>query len=192
MGQEFAASTPFLFFADHEPELAAKVRTGRAEFLAQFPSLAEPTARASLADPADPRTFERCRLDWSELDRHRPAWELHRDLIAMRKSDPVLRRQGADGLDGAVLGPSTFVLRWLAPDGDDRLLLVNLGTTRHFSPAPEPLLAPPAGRRWQQRWSSQDPRYGGLGTPPVEGDELNWRLPGESAVLLVPTSDAAE
>ncbi|HEU4648785.1 MAG TPA: malto-oligosyltrehalose trehalohydrolase [Gemmatimonadales bacterium] len=192
MGQEFAASTPFLFFADHEPELAAKVRTGRADFLAQFPSLAEPAVRASLPDPADPHTFERCRLDWSELDRHRAAWELHRDLIALRKSDPVLRRQGADGLDGAVLGPSAFVLRWLAPEGDDRLLLVNLGTTLHFSPAPEPLLAPPAGRRWEQHWSSQDPRYGGLGVPPVEGDELNWRLPGESAVLFVPTSDAVE
>jgi maltooligosyltrehalose trehalohydrolase len=40
-GQEFAASTPFLYFADFEPELAAAVRKGRGEFLTQFPSVAE-------------------------------------------------------------------------------------------------------------------------------------------------------
>jgi signal transduction histidine kinase len=39
-GQEFAASAPFLYFADHEPELAELVRSGRRKFLAQFPSLA--------------------------------------------------------------------------------------------------------------------------------------------------------
>jgi maltooligosyltrehalose trehalohydrolase len=191
MGQEFGATTPFLYFADHEPGLAAKVREGRAEFLAQFPSIAQPTVRSTLADPADARTFERSRLDWDELDRHRTTWELHRDLLALRRDDPVLRRQGADGFDGAVLGPAAFILRWFGPHGDDRLLLVNLGTTLHFDPAPEPLLAPPEGRRWRQRWSSQDPSYGGLGTAAVESDETNWRLPGESAVLLEPGPDAA-
>src|SRR6185312_3631444 len=34
-GQEFAASSPFLFFADHKPELAAMVREGRARFVTQ-------------------------------------------------------------------------------------------------------------------------------------------------------------
>src|SRR5205807_5039175 len=42
MGQEFACSAPFLYFADHNPELAKVVRKGRAEFLGQFPSLAAP------------------------------------------------------------------------------------------------------------------------------------------------------
>src|SRR6202012_4223191 len=44
-GQEFASSKPFLFFADHEPELARKVREGRTEFLSQFPSVSAPETR---------------------------------------------------------------------------------------------------------------------------------------------------
>src|SRR5207249_5500562 len=51
-GQEFCASSPWLFFADHTPELATLVRKGRAEFLAQFPSLATPAMVAGLPDPA--------------------------------------------------------------------------------------------------------------------------------------------
>jgi hypothetical protein len=41
-GQEFAASSPFLYFADLKGELAKQTGRGRAEFLAQFPSIATP------------------------------------------------------------------------------------------------------------------------------------------------------
>ena len=54
MGQEFAASSPFLFFADHEPALAALVRRGRAAYLAQFESVADPAMQALLDDPVLP------------------------------------------------------------------------------------------------------------------------------------------
>ena len=40
-GQEFAASTPFLYFADHTDALRDPIGQGRAEFLSQFPSVAE-------------------------------------------------------------------------------------------------------------------------------------------------------
>ena len=53
-GQEFAASSPFLYFADHVPELAAQIRQGRAEFLAQFPSLATPEMQARVRRPRRP------------------------------------------------------------------------------------------------------------------------------------------
>ena len=62
-GQEFAASTPFLYFADVGPELAEAVRKGRAEFLRQFPSFIDYEARGLVDDPSDPVTFERCKLD---------------------------------------------------------------------------------------------------------------------------------
>ena len=67
--------------------------------------------------------------------------------------------------------------------GGDRLLLVNLGKDLHLDPAPEPLLAPPAQQRWQILWSSEAPRYGGLGVLHPDTEE-NWRLPGHAAVLL--------
>src|SRR5487761_1385676 len=44
-GQEFASSSPFLFFLDSEPEQAESVARGRATFLAQFTSMASPEMR---------------------------------------------------------------------------------------------------------------------------------------------------
>jgi maltooligosyltrehalose trehalohydrolase len=186
-GQEFAASTPFVYFADHTPELAPRVRRGRAEFLSQFPSIADPVVQSSLPDPGDPQSFERCRLDLSERHKHAASYALHRDLLQLRREDTVFRHQRCGGVDGAVLGADSFVLRFFAEDGYDRLLLVNLGRNFQFTPAPEPLLAPPAGMGWTLLWSSEHPRYGGAGTPPVE-TEAGWHLLGEAAVVLFPTT----
>src|SRR5262249_2213006 len=104
-GQEFAASSPFTYFADHDPELAKLVCQGRAEFLAQFPSLAQPEVQACLPDPADPKTFEACKLDFAERERHAEAYALHRDLLRLRREEPAFRAQRPGGVDGAVLGP---------------------------------------------------------------------------------------
>ncbi|MBI3407064.1 MAG: malto-oligosyltrehalose trehalohydrolase [Planctomycetes bacterium] len=182
-GQEFAATSPFVFFADHHAELARLVAKGRRDSLAQFAELAQPETQAIFADPANPKTFERCQLDFTERERHAGTYALHRDLIALRKSDPVFRAQRRRGLDGAVLGPQAFVLRLFGDDDGDRLLIVNLGRDLHLDPAPEPLLAPQTGRPWQILWSSDDLRYGGSGTPPLESD-AGWHIPGEATVVL--------
>jgi maltooligosyltrehalose trehalohydrolase len=184
-GQEFAASSPFHYFADHNPELARLVAKGRRESLAQFPRLALPATQACLSDPADPQTFSRCKLDFDERQRHAEIYALHRDLLRLRRDDPVFRAQRPRGVDGAVLGAHAFVLRFFAEDGADRLLIVNLGRDLHFNPAPEPLLAPPEGCKWSILWSSEDIAYGGCGTAPLDGDD-NWRIPGEAAVALKP------
>jgi maltooligosyltrehalose trehalohydrolase len=184
-GQEFAASSPFLFFADHQKDLAEAVRRGRAEFLSQFHTIADPAMRACLADPHDAKTFERCKLDLSERHTHAAAYALHRDLLKLRRTDPVFGRPQPRGLDGAVLGTNAFLLRYFAEDGDDRLVLVNFGRDLELDPAPEPLLAPPEGKAWAVLWSSEDPRYGGCGTAPPETEE-GWRILGEAALVLVP------
>jgi len=184
-GQEFAASTPFLYFADHRPELSKLVAKGRGEFLCQFPSIAAEECKALLADPAAPETFERSKLRWEERQEHAWCWNLHRDLLKLRREDPVLGHQNSGTLDGATLGPEAFVLRYFAEDGQDRLLIVNLGLDLLMRPMPEPLLAPPEGRGWLVRWSSEHPAYGGCGTREVTGDD-NWVVPGHSAILLVP------
>jgi maltooligosyltrehalose trehalohydrolase len=190
-GQEFAASTPFLFFADHKPELATLVRQGRATFLSQFPSLANPEVQAGLDDPGDPRTFVKSKLDFADRERHAPIYQMHQDLLALRKGDAVFAAQRKGGMDGAVLGPEAFVLRFFDLGGEDRLLVVNLGSDLHLDPAPEPLLAPPCGMRWQIRWSSEDPRYGGGGTSAVDTED-NWKIPGHAAVVLVPVLPEAD
>jgi maltooligosyltrehalose trehalohydrolase len=185
MGQEFASSAPFLFFADHETELASKVRRGRAEFLAQFRSVSARETREHLPDPGDASTFERCKLDFKERETHGEVYELHRDLLRLRREDATFSAQEPRALDGAVLGDDAFVLRLFGRDGDDRLLLFNLGDDFNLNPAPEPLLAPPWGKVWATLWSSEDYKYGGTGTPPLETKD-NWRLPGRAAVALLP------
>jgi maltooligosyltrehalose trehalohydrolase len=190
-GQEFAASSPFLYFADHTPELARLVQEGRSDFLRQFPSIATPEMRACLAPPGDRSTFERCRLDFGERERHAEAYALHRDLLALRREDAAFRAQRRGGVDGAVLAEDAFVLRFFADDAaDDRLLVVNLGRDVPMATVAEPLLAPPEQHRWEVRWASEHPRYGGCGIPALAGDE-SWRLAGHTAVVLRPTPRAA-
>ena len=192
-GQEFNASSPFYYFADHDPELANLVRTGRVDFVRQFPSIRGRGVRSVLPDPSALETFTRSKLDERERDLHVEATALVRDLLALRKRDPVFSSQRADRLHGAVLGPEAFVLRYFGDGGDDRLLLVNLGLDLHLYRAPEPLLAPPRGARWEIAFSTEDPEYGGSGTPPLDAYE-ELRIHGHAAVVLAPEKalDAAK
>ncbi|HYP78766.1 MAG TPA: malto-oligosyltrehalose trehalohydrolase [Steroidobacteraceae bacterium] len=189
MGREFGASSPFLFFADHQEPLRSQVRQGRREFLSQFPGAASADGEEALDDPGAEDTFRRSTLDWTECSQGNPALRLHRDLLALRRDDPAIRGQGADGFDGAVLGEKAFLLRWFHPQGD-RLLVVNLGTDIRGCSLPEPLLAPPAGHSWSPVWSSEHARYGGSGI--VDPDPAHgWMLPGQCAILLAAVSRPA-
>jgi len=185
-GQEFAASAPFLYFADFEPGLAAAVRRGRGEFLDQFPSIAGMKDRRVLADPADPATFERCKLDLGERRTHAEAYALHVDLLRIRREDAAFRLQQHGAVDGAVLSSAAFALRFFTPGQvDDRVVVVNLGADLQRPSFAEPLLAPPEHCDWQCRWSSEEPAYGGTGTRELWPDGL-WKIPGESTVVLSP------
>ena len=113
---------------------------------------------------------------------------MHRDLLTLRREDPAFRAQRPRGVDGAVLGPNAFVLRFFTPENEDRLLLVNLGRDLILHAAPEPLLAPPAGKQWTVRWSSDDWAYGGSGFISPESKEGVWRIAGESASVFIPKS----
>jgi maltooligosyltrehalose trehalohydrolase len=185
-GQEFAASSPFLYFADHKPELAKRIKAGRVEFLAQWRSLALPEMQKGFDDPHAPETFDKCKLNHAEVHKHAETYAVHKDLLRLRKEDPILCRQGADGIDGAVFSSQCLVVRFFSPGfQQDRLLLVNLGVELAMDPAPEPLLAPPASMEWVKLWSSDDPQYGGCGTPLLD-TEQNWKIPGQAAILLHP------
>ncbi|HEX3597564.1 MAG TPA: malto-oligosyltrehalose trehalohydrolase [Polyangiaceae bacterium] len=182
-GQEFDASTPFLFFADHTAELAALGAAGRAEMLVQFPSIRDDAVRRHLTNPAAADTFERCKLDPAERVKNKHALALVRSCLALRKTDRVFRSQRADRMHGAVLGAEAFLLRFMGDGGDDRLLLVNLGRDLDVRHQAEPLIAPPAGCKWTPLLSSEAPEFGGGGTPPLDAYE-HLRLHGHSALLL--------
>jgi maltooligosyltrehalose trehalohydrolase len=184
-GQEFSASAPFLYFADFESELAAAVRKGRAEFLTQFPSIVDVEARSTLDDPSSVSTFERCKLDFAERERHADAYRLHEDLLRLRRADPTFSKPRVQPVDGAVLSAHAFMLRFFGGDDGDRVLIVNLGSDLNRPSIAEPLLAPPVDREWSVIWSSEDPRYGGTGMPDLWPKGC-WHIPAESAVVLAP------
>lgn len=183
-GQEFGATNRFLFFCDHEKDLCEQVDKGRRKFLAQFRSLAQPEIQAGLGHPCAQAAFEESKLDFSQRKQNSNIYLLYKDLIRLRREDPIFGSPQRRGIDGAVLSEKAFVLRYFSDADGDRLLIVNLGLDLHLDPAPEPLLAPPLNGKWEVLWSSEDPKYGGTGTFPPDSEE-NWRVAGHSALVLV-------
>ena len=87
-GEEWAASSPFLFFADHtDPDMVAAVRAGRFEEFAAFGWDA-----SAVADPEDPASFARSKLVWSERAEpdHARTLAAYRALLALRRTEPAL------------------------------------------------------------------------------------------------------
>jgi len=181
-GQEFRSSKHFIFFADHNKELAALVKKGRQEFLSQFPSLSSEEAQQSIDDPASAASFESCKLDHGERKSHEHSYKLHADLIRLRTNDPVFSAP-EPRVDGAALSREAFVLRYFDSSHGDRLLIVNLGAEFVYSPAPLALLAPPLDSPWEMIWSSEDLSYGGAGTPLIDlMDAIS--IPAQCAIVF--------
>jgi len=190
-GQEFGATTPFLYFADHPPELAKNVRRGRREFLAQFPNLAGSAIQRELPDPDDEATFRRCILDFRQRDSQAAHYSLHRDLLRLRRSDAVFRERPTR-IEGTEIGDRAWMLRFFGASSD-RVLIVNLGIDLTLNPMPEPLLAPLEDQAWRIVWSSEQAEYGGTGVPSLYREGF-LHVSGESSLVLEPaplTSDAA-
>ena len=143
MGEEWASARPFQFFCDFEGELAQAVRDGRRREFAKFPAFADPAVRDRIPDPNDAATFQRSRLDWSELERDGHADHLHycRELLAVRRRELMPRLAGT-GVKDARYNTTDGLLRvsWRLADNAALTLLANL---RSDTSAP---VAAPRGR----------------------------------------------
>ncbi len=87
-GEEWGATSPFLYFSNHEdPELGKAVREGRRR---EFPDFAG--KEEEIPDPQAPETFQRSKLIWNEISkpRHTELLEWHKKLIRLRRSEPSL------------------------------------------------------------------------------------------------------
>ena len=134
MGEEWAASSPFLYFTEHEADLGAAVTRGRRAEFAGFEGFADPALRDRIPDPQALSTFERSRLDWSERARppHAHVLDVYRRMLALRASDRVLSAPSRARTACEVRGSLLVVRRWVGPD--ERTLLFNPGS----APAPPP------------------------------------------------------
>lgn len=191
-GQEFFASSPFLYFVDHNEALMQQVHRGRDDFLSQFDTAKHALTEEGHEVPIDERARRASTLDWSEREQNQPVLRLHQDVLRLRRDDPLFAAQDLRRLTGAPLSERALVLRWQGERLDDaRLLVLNLGPDLRLRPCPEPLLAAPPARRWRPLLSSQSTQYGGGGArEPAEAGP--WHLPGQCALVLTteePTDD---
>jgi len=142
MGEEFGAASPFLFFCEFGPELAAAVTRGRREEFGKFERFRDPTVQATIPDPNDPATFAASKLDWSEIDRglHAEWLTLYRDLLDLRRRHVVPHLAGMrSGGRFALIGDSALRVDWPLSDGMQLHLVAN------FSPTPCGGIDVPAG-----------------------------------------------
>jgi maltooligosyltrehalose trehalohydrolase len=136
-----------------------------------------------LPDPSDAATFVRSKVDWTPTPRAARAYALTRDLLRLRREDPVLARQDRSQMHGAVLGRDVLALRFDDAEHGDRLILTNFGADRALDSVPEPLLAPPLRGLWELVFSSEHVTYGGEGTPDIDSDG-SFLLAAHSTVYL--------
>jgi maltooligosyltrehalose trehalohydrolase len=141
MGDEWAASEPFLFFTSHHGELADAVREGRRSEFADFAAFADEKRRETIPDPNDPKTFEASRPAFDAVDLetdigldHRSWLELYRELLALRHQHIVPRLPGAHALGTDILGEGAVSARWRMGDGS--VLRIDLNLTEHAVAAP--------------------------------------------------------
>jgi maltooligosyltrehalose trehalohydrolase len=132
MGEEWGASTPWMYFTDHEsPDVAEAVRAGRQSEFAAFGW--DP---ADVVDPQDFQTFERSQLDWAELekDNHATVLAWHRSLIEQRRSLPDL----SDDTLSTISVDVDEDARWIVVRRGQIAVACNLAKERQQLPLPSP------------------------------------------------------
>lgn len=189
-GQEFAASSPFHYFADHDKDLAMSVAEGRKEFLTQFASFRGESQKNSEVTPQPHRQeyFQRSCLDHSQRYTHASIYRLHKDLISLRKRDGVLKQQDVTKLEWTPVGHEALAYRFFSDEEGDRLLVLNLG--RDIAPVdyhPNPLLVPPKDCYWKLLLATESSIYGGEGVndPDAQGE---WIFLSESGYFFTARS----
>jgi maltooligosyltrehalose trehalohydrolase len=129
MGEEWGAETPFLFFTDHNEELAVLVRDGRRREFQHFAAFKDEARRAAIPDPNAPETFAASRLDFAQAHQppHGAILALHRDLLALRKQyvTPGIPQCRSEG--GAAIESKAVCAAWRLGTGDLLTLATNLG-----------------------------------------------------------------
>jgi maltooligosyltrehalose trehalohydrolase len=120
MGQEWAASTPFQFFTDVEPELGRLVTEGRRKEFAAFPEFSDSHARTAIPDPQAAATFAASRLKWEERDRtgHREVLELYRALLGLRRAHAALGASDAPTAEASAPDDDSIVLSHRPAEGE--------------------------------------------------------------------------
>ena len=114
MGQEWAASSPFLYFTDHNEELGRLVTEGRRSEFKTFSSFSDPEARKKIPDPQAMSTFMASRLKWDERDKdpHASVLRLYQALLNLRRTEPALDGSEESRFEVVARDEAIVLLRW--------------------------------------------------------------------------------
>ncbi len=184
MGQEWMASTPFLFFTNHHAELGEAVANGRREEFKGFEAFRDPHARRKIPNPQKVETFEASKLRWEELrEKNRaPVLELYRACLALRKAELAFRPQNRDRFQVEELQWGVGAMR-LKDDDGDWLLLCDVTGGHGGSLQEEWVCEVKPGRQWSVVLSSNERRFGGSG--PIAFDPAARTVQFPTSELLV-------
>jgi maltooligosyltrehalose trehalohydrolase len=187
MGQEFAASTPFQYFTDHNAELGRLVTQGRRKEFSAFSAFADPTLAATIPDPQQESTFARSKLRFEETEAEPGASlsRLYSALLRLRRTDPVLRVPDRRLLGSRTVGPNLLLVR-RGDDARTRLFVANLGD--------QSAAIPLESGDWRVLLHTDAGEFGGTDRT-VSVDGASVLVPPRSGVLLArdasPTREAA-
>ena len=143
MGEEWGTRTPFLFFTDHNDELAPLVREGRRREFAHFAAFKDEARRDQIPDPNARTTFAGSIPDIAESIRppHIDILRQTRRLLDLRAAHIVPGIPGARSLGARVLGEAAVTASWRLGNGATLTIQANFGTTPvRVSPAAGTLL----------------------------------------------------
>ena len=141
MGEEFGATTPFLFFCDFEPVLADAVAHGRRAEFARFERFRDPASQAAIPDPNALSTYASSKLDWNqEAGATGAAWlAFYQGCLALRRAQvlPRLFRSSSGG-SFDVTRESLLKVRWVLGGGTKFYLCANFSSAVHYDVKPLP------------------------------------------------------
>jgi maltooligosyltrehalose trehalohydrolase len=130
MGEEFGATTPFLYFSDWSGELRQAVTEGRRREFAQFPQFSKAEIRAQIPDPCDESTFLRSKLDWGGTAQPTgQSWlNRYRELLTLRqlRITPHLPALITGAHSAGRLGERGLWVHWTFEGGMGLHMVVNL------------------------------------------------------------------
>ncbi len=186
MGQEWAASTPFLFFTDHHEELAQKIVEGRREEFRGFAAFRDGAALEKIPNPQAWSTFEASKLLWEERERprHAQALSLYRECLALRARERAFRPRGRSEWQVSRLGIGIGALR-LEGDSGTWVVLFDLEGGHRGMLKGESVFEPGDGIvGWRCILSTNETRFGGTGRRSVDVETMMAEFEEPETVVL--------
>jgi maltooligosyltrehalose trehalohydrolase len=161
MGQEWAASTPFLFFTDHNKRLGQRVTEGRRNEFKSFSAFSDPDARRRIPDPQAVSTFQSSKLIWEEGNRepHASIRRLYQALLHLRRTEPALRATDRTGFEVLALDESAMLLLRQGSSSAPLLIIIQFLRGGLIDLNKHSVVRNLPDRRWQIVLTTEDPEF---------------------------------